>query len=323
MLVYVARRLIGAAFLILGLVSLVFFVVHLAPGDPLLRYVSPEVDPRSIEIMRQKFGLDLPVYQQYVRWLRLTLLEFDFGLSITRQRPVAELLVQAIPNTLCLASLAMLVRLIGGCALGIFSAVRRGGWWDRGITLGALLVYSMPTFWLSLMLLLLFAFHLRWLPAGQMHDLDHQQLSLLQGAGDSLRHLILPVFVLGIGGVASTARYMRASLLEVLELDYVRTARAKGLPESQVVLKHALRNALLPVATLVGLSIPSLVGGAVIVEYIFSWPGMGQLTLQALFARDYPVIMATTMLSGVVVVLGNLISDVLYTWLDPRIQLEK
>ena len=323
MLVYVVRRLIGAAFLILGLVTLVFFVVRLAPGDPLLRYVSPEVDPQSIEIMRQKFGLDLPIHQQYVRWLRATLFEFDFGLSITRQRPVVELLAQAIPNTLRLASLALLIRIIGGCALGIFSAVRRGGWWDRAITISSLFVYSMPTFWLSLMLLLVFAFHLHWLPAGQMHDLDHEQLSWLQGAGDSLRHLILPVFVLGVGGMASTARYMRASMIEVLGLDFVRTARAKGLAESRVVLKHALRNALLPVATLIGLSIPSLVGGAVIVEYIFSWPGMGQLTLQALFTRDYPVIMATTVLSGTLVVIGNLISDVLYSWLDPRIQLER
>jgi len=323
MLVYVVRRLVGAAFLIFGLVTLVFFVVRLAPGDPLLRYVSPEVDPQSIEIMRQKFGLDLPIHQQYLRWLRATLLEFDFGLSITRQRPVVELLAQAIPNTLRLASLALLIRIVGGCALGIFSAVRRGSWWDRVITISSLIVYSMPTFWLSLMLLLVFAFRLHWLPAGQMHDLDHQQLPWFQSAGDSLRHLILPVFVLGIGGVASTARYMRASMIDVLGLDFVRTARAKGLTESRVVLKHALRNALLPVATLIGLSIPSLVGGAVIVEYIFSWPGMGQLTLQALFARDYPVIMATTVLYGALVVIGNLVSDLLYSWLDPRIQLER
>jgi peptide/nickel transport system permease protein len=320
MLVYVIRRLLGAVLLLFGLVTLVFFIVRLAPGDPMLRYVSPEVDPQSIELMRQRFGLDQPLPMQYVSWLRATLVDFDFGLSITRQRPVTELLAQAIPNTLRLTGLALLVRLLGGCLLGIIAATRRGGW-DRGITLVTLFVYSMPTFWLSLMLLLVFAFQLRWLPAGQMAMLDHQQLPFLQALWDALRHLVLPVFVLGVGGMASTARYMRASMLDVLSLDFVRTARAKGLSERTVVWKHALRNALLPVATLFGLSIPALVGGAVVVEYIFSWPGMGQLTLQAIFARDYPVIMATTVLSGALVILGNLVSDLLYTWLDPRIQL--
>jgi peptide/nickel transport system permease protein len=272
--------------------------------------------------MRQRFGLDQPLPVQYLSWLRSTLLEFDFGLSITRQRPVSELLGQAIPHTLRLTCLALLVRILGGCALGIVAATRRGSW-DRSITLGSLFVYSMPTFWLSLMLLLVFAFQLRWLPAGQISGLDRESMSTMAAFWDSLRHLILPVFVLGVGGMASTARYMRASMLEVLRLDFVRTARAKGLSETAVVWRHALRNALLPVATLVGLSIPSLVGGAVVVEYIFSWPGMGQLTLQAIFARDYPVIMATTVLSGVLVVVGNLVSDLLYSWLDPRIDLGK
>lgn len=322
MLVYVTRRLLGAVFLLFGLVTLVFFVVRLAPGDPVLRYVSPEVDPQSIELMRQRFGLDQPILVQYLNWLRSTLLEFDFGQSITRQRPVTELLGHAISNTLRLTCLALLVRIVGGCILGIIAATRRG-LWDRSITLGSLFVYSMPTFWLSLMLLLVFAFQLRWLPAGQISSLDSDGMSNLAALGDSLRHLILPVFVLGVGGMASTARYMRASMLEVLRLDFVRTARAKGLPERAVVWRHALRNALLPVATLIGLSIPSLVGGAVIVEYIFSWPGMGQLTLQAIFARDYPVIMATTVVSGTLVVVGNLVSDLLYSWLDPRIQLGK
>ena len=322
MLAYVTRRLLGAMLLLFGLVTIVFFVVRMAPGDPMLRYISPEVDPQSIELMRQRFGLDQPLPIQYLNWLRSTLVEFDFGLSITRQRPVTELLRQAIPHTLRLTCLALLVRIVGGCALGIVAATRRGRW-DRSITLGSLFVYSMPTFWLSLMLLLLFAFQLRWLPPGQISSLDHDSMSTAAAFSDSLRHLILPVFVLGVGGMASTARYMRASMLEVLRLDFVRTARAKGLSERAVVWQHALRNALLPVATLVGLSSPSLVGGAVVVEYIFSWPGMGQLTLQAIFARDYPVIMATTVLSGVLVILGNLVSDLLYSWLDPRIQLGK
>jgi peptide/nickel transport system permease protein len=322
MLAYVTRRLLGAILLLFGLVTVVFFVVRLAPGDPLLRYISPEVDPQSIELMRQRFGLDQPLPLQYLDWLRSTLLEWDFGESITRQRPVTELLAQAIPQTLRLTCLALLVRILGGCALGIVAATRRGGW-DRSITLGSLFVYSMPTFWLSLMLLLVFAFQLRWLPPGQISSLDRESMSLLEGFWDSLRHLVLPVFVLGVGGMASTARYMRASMLEVLRLDFVRTARAKGLSERAVIWRHALRNALLPVATLLGLSIPSLVGGAVVVEYIFSWPGMGQLTLQAIFARDYPVIMATTVLSGVLVIAGNLLSDLLYSWLDPRIQLGK
>jgi peptide/nickel transport system permease protein len=201
------------------------------------------------------------------------------------------------------------------------AAARRGGWVDRGITFVALTLYSMPAFWLGLMLLLVFAFRLGWLPAGQMGSIDHAALPLGARFWDTLRHLLLPVLVLSLGGVAATARYMRAALLEVLSQDYVRTARAKGLAESRVVWVHALRNALLPAATLLGLSFPALIGGALVVEYVFAWPGMGRLTVDALFARDYPIIMATTFLSAVMVVTGNLVADLLYAGLDPRIRL--
>ncbi|MFQ5599543.1 MAG: ABC transporter permease [Candidatus Krumholzibacteriia bacterium] len=322
MLAFVLRRLVVSVLLILALLTLVFFIMHLAPGDPLAIYQDPDIDPRMIEQLRHQFGLDQPLLVQYFKWMRAFLLDFDFGISVAKHRPVAQLLADAIPNTLRLASWALVVRLLVGVALGIVSAVRRGGKADVGLTVGALVVYSMPTFWLGLMMILVFGFQLRWLPAGQMESLDHASLAWAARLWDSTRHLILPVFVLGIGGVASTVRFMRASLLEVLSQDYVRAARAKGLEERSVILKHALRNALLPIVTLVGLSVPSLVGGSVIIEHVFSWPGMGRLTIEAISQRDYWVIMATTFLSGVMVVLGNFLADVTYSLLDPRIRLE-
>ena len=315
------RRLLASALLIVGLLTLVFFVVRLAPGDPFSDLVSPDIDPGLIARMHERFGLAEPLHVQYVRWVRAFLIDFDFGLSFSRQVPVADLLAVAIPNTLRLMSLALVLRMALGVALGVMAAARRGGWVDRGITFVALTLYSMPAFWLGLMLLLVFAFQLGWLPAGQMASIDHAALPLEARFGDTLRHLLLPVLVLSVGGVAATARYMRAALLEVLSQDYVRTARAKGLAESRVVWVHALRNALLPAATLLGLSFPSLIGGALVVEYVFAWPGMGRLTVDALYARDYPIIMATTFLSAVMVVTGNLVADLLYAALDPRIRL--
>ncbi|HZM17210.1 MAG TPA: ABC transporter permease [Candidatus Krumholzibacteria bacterium] len=322
MLAFVARRLLVSVFLILGLLTLVFFVSHLAPGDPLQRYAVGEVDAATLAHLERQFGLDQPLPVQYGRWLRSFLFDFDFGVSIGQRRAVRDIVLEALPYTLRLAAAALAVRLLLGVTLGVVAALRRGRRTDLGLGLGALLVYSIPSFWLGLMLLLLFSWQLQWLPSGQAHRLDAASLSWAARVADSLLHLLLPVFVLGVGGAASIFRFARAGMIEVLSQDYVRAARARGLRERTIVLHHALRNALLPVVTLVGLSIPALVGGTVVIESLFSWPGLGRLTVDAIGQRDYPVIMATTFLAGVTAVAGSLLADLLASWLDPRIRME-
>jgi peptide/nickel transport system permease protein len=322
MLTFLIRRILLAALLVLALLTFVFFVIQLAPGDPLQGYADPEMDPQLVTQLRTQFGLDQPVAQQYLSWMRSFLLEFDFGISLAKRRAVRDLVAGALPNTIRLAAWALLVRVLLGVGFGILAAVRRGRAADVGLSVGALLVYSVPAFWLGVMLILVFALQLKWLPPGQMVSLDHASLGFAARAWDSARHLMMPVFVLGIGGAAATLRFTRAGMLEVLSQDYVRAARAKGLKERTVILKHALRNALLPVVTLVALSIPALIGGTVVIEHVFSWPGMGKLTIEAISQRDYPVVMATTFLSGVAVVISNLLADVTYSLLDPRVRLE-
>jgi len=322
MLVFLARRLFASALLIVGLLTLVFFVVHAAPGDPLQSYVVAETDAATIATLRRQLGLDQPVPVQYVRWLRSFLFEFDFGTSITRRQDVRSVVLEALPHTLRLALAALVVRLALGITLGVLAALHHGRRTDVGLGLGALLFYSIPSFWLGLLLLLLFSWQLGWLPSGAVHSLDADRLAWHARWWDGLQHLALPVIVLGLGGAASTFRYMRAGMLDVLSQDFVRAAHARGLRRRTVVLRHALRNALLPVVTQVGWSIPALLGGAVVVESLFSWPGLGRLTVEAIGQRDVPVIMATTFVAGVTAVLGSLFADVLACWLDPRVRLE-
>ena len=322
MLRYILRRLAVAALLLIALVSVLFFVVRLLPGDPLSRALTEESGPEEAAALRRQLGLDAPLIVQYGRWLAAFLLRGDLGTSFASGRPVAALVRDALPNTLVLAGLALALRFGLGVAVGTWAALRHGSRLDRGLVTAALVVYSMPAFWLGVMLQLLFAYTWHWLPADSRQDLDHAALPWLSQVGDSLRHLVLPVCVLGLGGAASTVRYMRTSLLETLAQDHVRAARARGLPERAVVLRHAVRNALTPIVTLLGMSLPALVGGALIVETIFSWPGMGRLALHAVASGDYPVILATTFMSAVLVVIGNLFADLACSFLDPRVRLE-
>jgi peptide/nickel transport system permease protein len=317
---FVVRRLILAALLVVGLLSAVFVIVHALPGDPVERALGEEYDPHLAEAMRHQLGLDRPLVVQYGHWLA-SFLAGDFGVSFSSSRPVAEMIRETLPNTLLLASLALALRFAIGVAAGTVAALRHGRRTDRSIVVAALVVYSMPSFWVAVILQLVFAYGLGWLPADAMHGLDAARLPATARLWDLVRHLVLPVSVLGLVGVASTARYMRASLLETLSQDYVRAARARGLGERLVVLRHALRNALPPIATLLGLSLPALVGGSIIVETIFSWPGMGRMAYLAVGSRDYPVLLATTFLSAVLVVLGNLLADVACSFLDPRTRL--
>lgn len=319
MAAYLLRRILLALPLLLGVSTIVFIVLHLAPGDPTQIYLSPHIDQEIQARVRHSLGLDQPLHVQYLRWLG-AFLRGQFGYSLTQHRPVADILASAVPNTLIL-SLASLVIIFGvGVAAGTISAVRRHGLTDHVTTVVSLVFYSVPTFWLALMLILLFAELVPILPASQAVSIDHASLGLWGRVADRLRHLLLPSLALGLGGAAGIARFARGSMLEALSQDYIRTARAKGLPERTVIYKHALRNALIPVITLLGLYLPFLFSGAVLVETVFSWPGMGRVIVTAIFQRDYPVVMANTFLFGVMVILGNLLADILYCLVDPRIR---
>ena len=323
---YVLKRLLLAIPLLLGIATITFFIAHLAPGDPMDMYLAKradkQIDPEAIALIRQKYGLDQPIHVQYVKWLG-NLATGDLGESFRYRRPVASLIWERAPYTLQLAGLALLFDALLGIALGIFSAVKQYSLVDKSVTIGALVIYSIPGFWLALMLVLVFSVNLGWFPTSQTRSLDYDLLSWSGKVLDRLWHLVLPVFVLGVASAAGTARYMRNRLLEVLSEDYVLAARARGLKERTVILKHALRNAMIPILTIYGLALPFLLGGAVLIEKVFAWPGMGLLALEAVSGRDYPVILATGMTAAVLVILGNLLADVTYTLVDPRVSYEK
>jgi peptide/nickel transport system permease protein len=322
---YILKRLLQAIPLLLGILTATFFMIHVAPGDPMDMYLEPQrqrqMDPEVIELIRKRYGLDQPVYVQYVKWVA-NVARGDFGESFRYRRPVRGMLAEAIPYTLQLTVLALLLDALVGIALGIISAVKQYSALDKAVTLGSLIVYAIPGFWLALMLVLVFSVQLNWFPTSQTRSMDYDLLPWGQQILDRLWHLVLPVFVMGVASAAGTARYMRNRLLEVLNEEYVVAARARGFPERTVIVKHAVRNALIPIVTIYGLSLPFLLGGATIIESIFAWPGMGRLTVEAVGGRDYPIIMATTMIAATLTVLGNLLADVALTVVDPRVSLE-
>jgi peptide/nickel transport system permease protein len=317
---YLLKRLLQAIPLLLGIVTVTFFITRLAPGDPMDIYLESQrqIDPEVIELIRKKHGLDQPIYVQYVKWVA-NVARGDFGESFRYRRPVSHLLAEAIPYTLQLTILALVLDALLGISLGIISAVKQYSALDKAVTLGSLIIYAIPGFWLALMLVLVFSVNLGWFPTSQTRSMDYDFLSFWGKLLDRLWHLVLPVFVLGVASAAGTARYMRNRLLEVLNEEYVLSARARGFRERVVILKHALRNALIPIVTIYGLALPFLLGGAVIIETIFAWPGMGRMAVEAVTGRDYPLIMATTTVAAVLTVLGNLLADITYASVDPRV----
>ncbi len=323
---YILKRLLQAVPLLFGIATVTFFIVHLAPGDPMDMFLDAryrrQIDPEVIELLRQKYGLDQPIHVQFVKWVG-NLAQGDLGESFRYRRPVSDLIAERVPYTLQLTVLALLLDALVGIALGIISAVKQYSLLDKSVTVGSLIVYSIPGFWLALMLVLVFSVNLGWLPTSQTRSLDYELLSWSEKLLDQLWHLVLPVFVLGIGSAAGTARYMRNRLLEVLSEEYILAARARGLKERAVILKHAFRNALIPIITIYGMSLPFLLGGAVLIERVFAWPGMGLLAVEAVGSRDYPVILATSMMGGVLVILGNLLADITYAIVDPRVSYGK
>jgi peptide/nickel transport system permease protein len=314
----IARRLALAPVLVVAVATIVFIAAHLLPGDVVGAAVTSDTDPEWAARQRAALGLDRPLHEQYAQWLRAFVLRADLGTSFVWRRPVRDLLAEAIPNTLRLTVLALVARWILGLGLGLVAAVRHRQRSDLGLRTGALVLDALPAFWLAVMAQLVFAYRLRWFPADAMQSLDAASMSGWARAGDALAHAVLPVAVLTLAGVAPTLRWVRAGVLETLGSDFVRAARARGLAERAVVTGHALRAALPPLVTLLGLSLPGLVGGALVVETIFAWPGMGRLAFLAANNRDVPVLLATTSLAAALVVLGNLGAEVASAALDPR-----
>ncbi len=320
MLPWLTSRLAQSLLLIFILVSAVFFVVRLAPGDPLDQVVEEELGPADRELMRQRLGLDGGLWQQYGRWLE-ALAHGDMGHSLRQQRPVTEILAEALGPTLLLTLTAYSLQLILVIASALVMSTRRGQPLDHAVQGIGLTFYSLPFFWLSLMFVLLFSRQLGWFPAGGWESPDAAFYSLGERWLDRLHHLVLPATTLALGAFMGPARYLRAGLDDVLAQDYILAARARGLSNRRVLWRHGLRNALLPLITLMGMWLPNLLGGALVVEVVFGWPGMGRVTIEAIWARDYPVVMATTLLTGVAVVVGSTLADLLYRWADPRLRL--
>lgn len=325
---FIYRRLLGAVPLLLGVATLVFIVLHAAPGDPTTYLFGPNVAPEVREQEIERLGLEQPLPVQYVRWLG-QVARGDLGISMAGDgRRVSAIIADALPNTLLLTGTSLFLVFLFGVLIGVYQAVRQYGISDNILSTGSLFFYSMPAFWLAVMLMLVFsvkAHEWGWpiaLPTSGMTHYDHEFLSFAGKLKDRFVHMVLPVTTLTLVLAAGIARYTRAQMLEVVRQDYVRTARAKGLPERTVIGKHALRNSLLPIITLLGLYLPFLFSGAVFVEQVFAWPGMGREIVTAIGQRNYPVVMATSIIFAALTVVGNLIADVLYAVADPRIRYE-
>jgi peptide/nickel transport system permease protein len=314
---YVLRRLAQMIPLLLGITVVLFAVIQAAPGGPEAALLGSgrSVDPALVQAYRERLGVDRPVAVQYGRWLG-GVVRGDLGVSFSTGRPVAEMIRERLPATLELMGASFLLAAVLALALGTLSALRQYSWWDHVGTGVSFLGIAMPVFWLALILQLVFGVWLGWLPVAGRGDVGDASL------GGRLAYLVLPAFVLSFRYVAGWSRYLRSSLLGALRADYVRTARAKGLPERVVVGVHALRNALIPVVSVMALSLAELVSGAVITETVFAWPGIGRMFVQAMFSRDYPLLMGILLLGSAAVVVANLLADVVYGLLDPRIRYE-
>ncbi|MBU1007068.1 MAG: ABC transporter permease [Candidatus Omnitrophica bacterium] len=323
MIKYILRRLIGLVPLLLGISIITFAVIHLAPGKPtdLEAQFNPKVSLEARERLNHIYGLDKPLHIQYIDWLK-RLSRFDFGISFTDSRPVIAKIAERIPITLGINLASIILILLIGIPIGVSSAVKEKSFYDRSMTVFVFAGFAIPTFWLSLILMDIVGVRWGLLPVSGIKSLDFDKFTSVEKIIDIVRHLALPVFVSAFGGLAGISRYMRSNMVHVLKQDYIRTARAKGLSERDIVYKHALKNALLPVVTILGLSIPGLIGGSVIFESIFSIPGMGRLFYESVMSRDYPVIMGVLVIGAGLTLLGNLLADISYAAVDPRIKLE-
>ncbi|MBD2023260.1 ABC transporter permease [Leptolyngbya sp. FACHB-711] len=301
---YLIKRLLGGLFTIWVTTIAVTLLIHLVPGDPVqIMYAqSQSTTPEQLEQIRRNLGLDRPIYEQYFMYMS-RVLRGDLGTTIRGNQPVLSLLLVRLPNTLLLAGTSLIITMFFGVTAGFFAAYKRGTWIDTGLMTGAILGISIPSFWLGMMLIYVFSIRLGWLPV----------------SGTNLKNLILPALTLGLANAAAVSRLTRSSMLDVLSQDYMRTARAKGLLESVVLSRHALRNGLINVVNILGLQFTYMMGGAIVVENVFAWNGIGRLAIQSIFQRDYPTIQGFILIFATVVVLVSIVLDLLYAWIDPRI----
>lgn len=315
MLSYLLRRIVQAIPLLVLVTIVSFGIMQLSPGGPLTAYAhNPHISAAQLDAIKHNLGLDQPVYIQYLHWFT-NLLHGNWGLSLSTGESVLAMIAARLPNTLILVVTAFLISLIFAIPLGIYSAARKYSMFDYIATFGSFVAWSAPVFWIGFMAQLIFSVRLRWLPTAGLYT-EGVPWSL----GDFLEHLIMPALVLGLGSIASWSRYLRGSMLETLSQDFIRTARAKGLARSVVVNRHAVRNALIPLVTLIALDVPGFFTGALLVEIVFSWPGMGRLFYDALNQRDYILLQGILLISAALIFAGNLLADLVYSWLDPRIQ---
>lgn len=312
---YVLRRILVALPVLFGVTVINFIIMRMAPGNPVDMLVNPKLPAAAVEAKKIELGLDAPAYVQYWHWLKNLVLHGDLGYSMITYEPVAHLIGSRMGPTLLLMGTALVLGLAIAIPLGVLSAARQYSKLDYAAVTGSFLGISVPNFFLGLGLIYLFSIQLKWLPSGGMKELGGGG-----GFGDVLLHLVLPFAVLTANVAGRNIRYVRSSMLEILGQDYLRTARAKGLREFLVVNRHAMRNALIPIVTVLGMEIPILFGGAVVIEQIFSWPGIGQLTLSSIMSRDYSTIMGLNLVAAVIVIAANLLTDIAYALVDPRIK---
>lgn len=320
---YVLRRLALMIPLLLGISVLSFAIIHLVPGGPVQAEtaMNSKLSPASVEALKELYGFNDPLWKQYGKWL-LRLLSFDFGHSFHDQRPVLDKILEALPATLLLSCLSLTIAFGIGVPLGVFEGAKEGTKAEHASSLFSFIAYSTPTFWLALLAQILFGLWWGILPVSGYRSLEAMGGGAWEACLDIAWHLVLPLAVSSFGAWAAISRYTRGSVLEALSQDYVRTARAKGLGEREVLWRHVLPNALLPIITILGMAIPDLLSGSVVIETIFSWPGMGRLAWDAATAYDYPVVMGLTMVGAVLTITGNFAADLAYAWLDPRVRYE-
>lgn len=321
MVKYIVKRILGLIPTLIGITLISFFVIHLAPGKPtdMQTSLNPKVSYEAKQRLDKLYGLDKPLHIQYIEWMK-RFVRLDFGRSYLDDRPVMEKIAERLPITIFINFSAILLTLSFGIPLGIISAVKRGKLPDKLTTIFVFIGFSTPGFWLALILMNLFCINLGWLPVSGITSLDFDSFSFTGKIFDMARHLILPIAISTFGSLAVISRYMRTEMIGIIHQDYIRTARAKGLDEKSVIYKHALKNALLPVITILGLSVPGLIGGSVIFESIFAIPGMGRLFYESVMARDYPVIMGALSIGAILTLLGNFLADIAYSYADPRIR---
>ena len=310
--------------LIFGITLITFIVIHLAPGSPVevQTEMSLKASTQARENLKRLYGLDKPLHIQYIEWLE-RFIKLDFGKSFVDGRKVIDKIIERIPITLTINILSMILIFSVALPIGILSATKQYSTFDKLTTVLVFIGFSTPTFWLALLLMILFGVNMGLLPISGIQSIDVSEMGIFERLWDWIKHLILPVGISAFGGIAGLSRYSRSSMLEVMRQDYIRTARAKGLTEHDVIFKHAFRNALLPIVTILGLSVPGLIGGGVIFETIFAIPGMGQLFYISTMSRDYPTIMGILMIGAVLTLFGNLIADISYAFVDPRIRVTK